>query len=195
MTDHKDEKDVAGFLFCSTLLEESVFSLYRNLSEKVQNSTVKSLLTYIAYDSLKHSAVLRGISESISKSKPKTGDCEKKLKDVWEEIVSFAQEISKKQKITDGELPSIVRRLVGFESSVSEEYFILVELKTLEFMTKQISEVYKVDLESLKSVFELVIKDEEKHRDILTMIEELLPEEESVKDNTPVVRYQHPNAW
>jgi rubrerythrin len=58
-----------------------------------------------------------------------------------------------------------------------------------------VEQLYKVDLASLKNIFELIIKDEENHRKILTSIEELFTREESVKDTTPTVRYQHPEAW
>jgi rubrerythrin len=78
---------------------------------------------------------------------------------------------------------------------LSEEYFVLVQLKTLEYMTKEIAQTYKVDIESLKDIFELIIKDEENHREILNSIEDLFFTEEIIKDNTPVVKYQHPEAW
>ena len=191
----KDAKDVAGFLYCTSNLEEKVFSLYRALSDKVQNSIVKSLLLYIAYDSLKHSLVMRGIAETISKSTPKPEDCEKKLNQIWEKIVSLSTEFSKREKVGDNELQTLAHELADFENSLSEEYFVLVQLKTLEYMTKEIAQIYKVDLEGLKNIFELIIKDEENHREILNSIEELFATEEILKDNTPVVKYQHPEAW
>jgi len=192
---YKDAKDVAGFLYCSSSLEERTFALYRTLSDKIQNPLMKSLFLYIAYDSLKHSLIMRGIAESVSQSKPKAGDCEKKLKRVWEKIVAFHEEISKCQKLSDAELSSLARDLAGFENSLSEEYVVLVQLKTLEYMAKQVAQLYKVDLASLKSIFEWIIKDEENHREILTSIEELFTSEETAKDTTPIVRYQHPEAW
>jgi rubrerythrin len=191
----KDPKDIADFLYCSSNLEEKVFSLYRTLSDKVQNSIVKSLLLYIAYDSLNHSLVMRGIAETISKSKPKPEDCEKKLYQIWERITSLSTEFSKREKVGDNELQTLAHELAGFENSLSEEYFVLVQLKTLEYMTKEIAQIYKVDLEGLKNIFELIIKDEENHREILNSIEELFATEQVLKDNTPVVKYQHPEAW
>jgi rubrerythrin len=192
---HKDEKDVSGFLYCSSGLEERVFSLYRSLSDKVQNPLVKSLFLYIAYDSLKHSLTMRGIAETVSNTKPKPGDCEKKLKQIWEKVIAFSEEISKQEKVSDQELPAIARELTGFEDSLSEEYSVFVQLKTLEYMTKEVTQQYKVDLASLKNIFELIIKDKENHREILTSIEELFTSEETAKDNTPIVRYQHLDAW
>ena len=51
------------------------------------------------------------------------------------------------------------------------------------------------DLNSVRSIFELITKDEENHREILATVEAFFTPEESVKDNTPIVRYQHPDAW
>jgi rubrerythrin len=191
----KNAKNVAGFLYCTSDLEEKVFSLYRTLSDKVQNPIVKSLLLYIAYDSLKHSLIMRGIAETISKSTPKPEDCERRLNQIWKKLASLSTEIANREKVADSELSPLANELAGFENSLSEEYFVLVQLKTLEYMKKEIAQTYKIDIESLKDIFELIIKDEENHREILNSIEDLFFTEEIIKDNTPVVKYQHPEAW
>jgi rubrerythrin len=190
----KNGKEVAGFLYCSSNLEERTFSLYRSIASKTKNLLARSSLYYIAYDSLKHSVIMREIAETISPSKPKTGDCEKKLKQVWQKISDLSDEVTEKQKLNESDLPDLMNRLAGFENSLSEEYFVLVELKTFDFMSKEISQIYKVNLESVKYVFELIAKDEENHREILLSLEELF-KKEPFKNNTPIVRYQHPNAW
>jgi rubrerythrin len=191
----KNAKNVADFLYCTSNLEEKVFSLYRTLSDKVQNPIVKSLLLYIAYDSLKHSLTMRGIAETISKSKPKPEDYIGKLNQAWKKLASLSTEIANREKVADSELSPLANELAGFENSLSEEYFVLVQLKTLEYMTKDIAQMYKVDLEGLKDIFELIIKDEENHREILNSIEDLFFTGEIMKNNTPVVKYQHPEAW
>ena len=50
-------------------------------------------------------------------------------------------------------------------------------------------------LQGLKDIFELIIKDEENHREIMNSIEELYVAEEIMKNNTPVVKYQHLEVW
>jgi rubrerythrin len=191
----KKTKDIADFLYCCGNLEEKVFALYRTLSDKVQNPIVKSLFLYIAYDSLKHSMTMRGIAETISESKPKPEDCARKINQVWRKIASLSTDISNSEKIGDHELSPLASELAGFENLLCEEYFVLVQVKTLEYMTKEIAQMYKVDLDGLKNIFELIIKDEENHRGILNSIEELFVAEQIMKDNTPVVKYQHPEAW
>jgi rubrerythrin len=194
LVDVKDPKDVAAFLHCSSNLEERVFSLYRNMSERTDNQVIRSSFIYIAYDSLKHSVMMKGIAQTISPSAPKTEDCENKLKQVWKQVAALSEEMAGKNKLNDADLPELMHRLAGLENSFGEEYFVLVQLKTFQFMAKEISQMYKIDFESLKGIFELIIKDEENHREILTSLEDFLRKEPS-KDTTPVVRYQHPEAW
>jgi len=194
LVDVKDPKDIAAFLHCSSNLEERVFSLYRNMSERTDNQVVRSSFIYIAYDSLKHSVMMKGIAQTISPSAPKTEDCENKLKQVWRQVAALSEEMVGKSKLNDADLPELMHRLAGLENSFGEEYFVLVQLKTFQFMAKEISQMYKIDFESLKGIFELIIKDEENHREILILLEDFLRKEPS-KDTTPVVRYQHPEAW
>jgi hypothetical protein len=138
---------------------------------------------------------MRGIAETISKSTPKPEDCERRLNQIWKKLAALSTGIANREKVADSELSPLANELAGFENSLSEEYFVLVQLKTLEYMTKEIAQTYKVDIEGLKDIFELIIKDEENHREILNSIEDLFFTEEIIKDNTPVVKYQHPEAW
>jgi len=194
LVDLKDPKDVASFLYCSSSLEERTFSLYRNLAEKTSDSLARSIFTYIAYDSLKHSVIMKGIAQTISASVPKSSDCEKKLASIWTNVADLAEEVINKQRFSNSELPDLSNRLAGFENSLSEEYFILVQSKTLQFMAKELSQLYNVDFENVRDVFGLITKDEENHREILYSLVEHFTKEPA-KDTTPVVKYQHPEAW
>jgi rubrerythrin len=194
LVDFKDPKDIAAFLYCSSNLEERVFSLYRTMADRTDDQLIKSTFIYIAYDSLKHSVIMKGIAQTISQSAPRTEECENKLKQVWTQVTNLSEEMTGKNKMNDTDLPDMIQRLAGLENSLSEEYFVLVQLKTLQFMAKEIYQLYHIDFTSLKGIFELIIKDEENHREILTSLEDLLRKEPS-KDTTPVVRYQHPEAW
>lgn len=53
------------------------------------------------------------------------------------------------------------------ESTVGEEYYILDQLETLEYMTREIRETYNVDLEDVKDILETIIRDEETHRELI----------------------------
>jgi rubrerythrin len=192
------QESVADFLRCASILEERAYLLYKSLADKVDLPLINSLLLHIAYDSQKHSAILRGISESIAKPKKQPRGCEKKLffGGTWMMIERLAGEIARKQRIAREDMSSLVEKLMLLESTVGEEYYILVQLKTLQYMTKEIREIYNVDLEDLEDILETVIRDEETHRELLSKMKKiLLGEEKQTEDIAPAVKYKDPNAW
>jgi hypothetical protein len=159
---------------------------------------INSLLLHIAFDSRKHSIILKGLSESIAKQKKQPRGCDKKLffGGTWTEIERLAGEIARKERIPRKHMASLVEKLMLLESTVGEEYYILVKLKTLEYMTREIREIYNVDLEDLKDILETIIRDEETHRDLLSKMKKILVrEEKQTEDMAPAVKYKNPNAW
>ena len=194
----KQESDVAEFLHCASILEERAYLLYRNLSEKVDLPLINSLLLHIAYDSRKHSAVLKGISKSIAKAKKMPKDREKKIffGRTWTVIERLVGEIDRKERIPKEHLSSLVEKLMILESTVAEEYYILVQLQTLQYMTREISEIYNVDIKDLKEILEIIIKDEETHKELLSKMKRILMgKEKQTEEIAPVVKYKNPDAW
>jgi rubrerythrin len=197
MTKMKQES-VADFLHCASVLEERAYLLYKRLADKVDIPLVNSLMLHIAYDSRKHSVILKGISESIVKPKKQPKDCEKKLflGGPWNVIERLAKDIDKEKTIPKKNMSSLINKLMLLESTVGEEYYILVQLKTLQYLTKEIREIYNVDLEDLKDVLETIIRDEEIHRELLSKMKKILVGKEKQKeDKTPKFKYQNPDAW
>jgi rubrerythrin len=191
------QESVVDFLHCASILEERTYLLYKNLADKVDVPLVNSLLLHIAYDSQKHSAILKGISGSIVKAKKPSRNCEKKLfGPVWNSIERLTKEIAREERIPKENMSSLVKKLMILESTVGEEYYILVQLKTLEYMTKQIRETYNVDLEDLKSILETIIRDEEIHRELLSKMKKILAgKEKQAEDKAPQVKYKSPDLW
>jgi rubrerythrin len=192
------QESIADFLRCASILEERAYSLYKNLADKVNLPLVNSLLLHIAYDSRKHSAVLKGITESIAKSKKQPKDYEKKLffGKSWAVIENLAREIAEEQKIPKESMASLVKKLMLLESTVGEKYHILVQLKTLRYMTREIRETYNVDIKDLKDILAVIIKDEETHRKLLSKMKRILVgKEEQIDDKAPAFKYQNPDAW
>jgi rubrerythrin len=192
------QESVADFLHCASILEERAYLLYKSLADKVNLPLINSLLLHIAYDSQKHSVILKGISECIAKPKKQPRDCEKKLffGGTWTTIERLAEEIARKERIPRGHISSLVEKLMLLESTVGEEYYILVQLKTLQYMTKEIREIYNVDLEDLKDILEAIIRDEETHRELLSKMKRILVgEEKQTEEKTPAVKYKNPDTW
>ena len=196
MTSSHDPKTITGFINCLSVFESAASLLYKNFADKVELPLVKSFLLEISCDSQKHSALLKGVGESLPKTNWKPKDCPKKIGEAWHVIDAFSNEIAKKEKITEEELPRLSEKLVVLESIMGEEYYVLVQLKTLQLMTQEINQLYNVNLESLKNIFTKIINEEEHHREILETIKTLLDKKEQPKaDNAPSVRYQHPDSW
>jgi rubrerythrin len=190
------QESVADFLHCASILEERTYLLYKNLADKVDIPLVNSLLLHIAYDSQKHSAILRGISGSIAEPKKPSKNCEKKLfGPTWAAIERLAEEIAREERIPKENISSLVKKLMVLESTVGEEYYILVQLKTLEYMTREIRETYNVDLEDLKDILETIIRDEETHRELLSKMKKILVGKEQTEDKAPQVKYKSPDSW
>jgi rubrerythrin len=193
---NKSENDIVVLFRCASILEEKTSVLYMKIAERIQLPLVKSHFLHIAHDSQKHSAIFEGISESIKKSESKPKDCEKKLGQVWQVTQNLTQEVTSKQKISEDEMTRLVEKLTPIESFMGEEYYIFVQVKTLRFLTKEIRQIYNVDLESVKYVLEGVIRDEETHLRLLSTIKEILVKRELKRqDNVPEVKYQSPDAW
>lgn len=194
MTQGNDPKALAEFIYCLSFLEDGISQLYRSLSSKIELPLVRSLLDSIAEDSLKHSTLLKGVGGSIAEVKEKPRDCQKKTDKVWKVITAFSKEIASKEKLSKEEISQLADRLSLFESTVGEEYYIFVQMKTLQLMMKEINRIYNVDLGSLKSIFTRIIGDEERHRETLQTIKVMITKRPE-PDNTPVVKYQNPDAW
>jgi rubrerythrin len=194
MTNNNDSKTLASFINCLSLLENNTFLLYENLSEKVEEPLVKSFLLQISIDSQKHSIVLRGVAESIGKPDGKPKNCEKKIGESWKIVEAILREIKYKKKIPSGDFPKLAQTLTVLESMMGEEYYMFVQLKTLELMMKEINQLYNIDLGSVKKLFLNIIRDEETHREILEKIKTIITPKRKI-NGTPVVKYQNPDAW
>ncbi|MGD0159609.1 MAG: ferritin family protein [Candidatus Bathyarchaeia archaeon] len=192
------QESIADFLHCASLLEERAYSLYKNLADKVNLPLVNALLLHIAYDSRKHSVLLKGITGSIAKPKKQPKNYEKKLffGKTWTLIENLAEEIAKEQRIPKKSLASLVKKLMLLESTVGQEYYILVQLKTLQYMTREIRETYNVDIKDLRDILATIIKDEEIHRKLLSKMKKiLLGKEKQTEDEAPQVKYKSPDSW
>lgn len=189
----KNQNDVAKFLFCLSDLEWKAFLLYQGLSEKSQSRYVRSLLVYIAYSSLKDSVILQDISKTISARKRdqfriKDKDYERILGEVWKKVRDLSNAVSKTEKIDDKTLASLDDRLGSIYTIIS------VQLKTLQFLGKEISKIYNVSLEDLQEIFELVYRDEQDTTEILVKIRDSCTPKIPTSQN-PEVKYQAPDNW
>jgi hypothetical protein len=189
-----DPKTLAKYISCLSFLEENIAIVYSKFSDSVEMPLLKSMLLSISQDSSKHSSLLKGVADSISDSKEKLGDCGKKLGEVWSVVNALLGEAEKKRKGTLSFM-DLLPKFSALESSIGEEYYIFVQMKTLQLMAKEINQLYSINLESIKKVFESIIKDEEHHRELLATMKEIIDDNPIKYDTTPKVKYQNPDSW
>ena len=190
-----EQEDLARYVHCLSILEDKTSLLFGSLSERVDTPLIKSLLLSISKDSSKHSLLLKGIADSISDSKQDPKDCAKKLGEVWIILSNYFKEVNKEERISESDFSELLSKLDDLESSFGEEYYMFVQMKTLQRMAGMINKLYSINVESIKAVFESIIRDEDRHREILATIRDFIVGKSTEQDNTPEVKYQNPDSW
>ena len=192
-------ENIGNIFFCSSLLEKKTYEMYYELSKKIENSVVRTLLVSIAQDSLKHSSLFEEISKDFITVPPKEKECKRQLGEIWSNIHSITKLLREKKTFSSEDLLVLIKKLSYVEYYMGEEYSILEKLKTLKYMSKEISNLYNVDFEDAFSlhqkIFDSIINDEQKHRDILINIVKLLTKELAPNISHPTIKYQTPDAW
>lgn len=124
----------------------------------------------------KHSVILKELVENTAYLERKVDDCEIELGVVWKTVVSLSKEISNEENMEDEKLLSLVNKLTDFENVIGEEYLTLVQLKSLEFIARDMPKINGIDLDILKIILEKILEDEEHHTEILLLVKGLLQE-------------------
>jgi len=186
----KNRSAIAKFLFCLGVLEGRAFQLFGRISEKVELPRAKFCLLYVAYDSLKNSVILGELSKSLGMPEVKAKDYERILGEVWKMVGALSKDILKLERITKEDLLSFANKLIGVYALT------IVQLKTLRFMSKEISQVYDVDLEVLEGILDLVIEDEETDTQVLMALKDLFIEKPTTAaSGPPTAKYTSPDRW
>lgn len=169
--------DFARYAHCCSILEDAVARAYRRMALLTVEKEVKPLLLSIAYDSFKHSKVLREIAKSLStKAKVDLEACREQMGEVWRKIVESATVMAfRKEKIRPEELLSVIESMEDVEGFAGEEYLMLINSRILQLASRKSER----GLELYKATLELIAEDEERHKSILMKIKEVLTNEKS----------------
>lgn len=173
------------------LIERELYQLYTNISHKVKDLAAKSLFTYIATDSLKHSTILVTILEEAGGSNATEQDCDENVIYNIDLISTLSNSVSKKKIIDREELISLIDTLASFENLLHAEYSKAFHLETIRYMKNEWNNNQTDDLD----IFSLIINDEEMHKRILSSIVNLCDKKLEFKTNDPKVKYQNPDSW
>jgi rubrerythrin len=154
------------------MLEDTVAKAYRRMALLIAEKELKPLLLYIAYDSFKHSRVLREMAKGLSaKVKADLEACLEQMGEAWKRTVESAEVMaSRKKRIRAEELLTIIDRMEEIEGFAGEEYLMFINSRVLQVA----SLIGKRNLKLYKEALELIAEDEERHRSILSKIKEYL---------------------
>jgi hypothetical protein len=173
------------------LIEKELYQLYTNLSEKVEDLAAKTLFSYIATDSLKHSNILVTIIDEVNGSKAREQDCDENIIYTKELIETLSNDVAKSERINLEELISLIDTLVGFENLLVNEYKKAFHLEYTGFTECELDKNHEINL----NIFTLIVGDEERHQRILLAITTLCDRKLSFKQDAPIVKYQNPDSW
>ncbi|PVX25565.1 MAG: hypothetical protein CW716_07775 [Candidatus Bathyarchaeum sp.] len=174
------------------IIEKELFQLYTEIAQKAEDVSAKTLLSYIATDSLKHSTILAAIFDEVNGSKAKESDCDVNIRYNKQLIETLTKDISKTETISQEELISLIDTLCNFEELLYNEY-----KKSFHLEYTQVTTGYKSqkDEEPELNIFNLIVGDEERHQKILMSLVILCDRKLSFKQDAPVVKYQSPDSW
>jgi hypothetical protein len=189
----KEPRTISEYMHCLSILESQTSLLYKSVSDKVEVPLIKTLLKEIEIDSQKHSMLLKGVSESITKPKGNQKKCSKGS-ETLQTTERLIKEVAGVERIGSGDLIRLSEILETLESAMAEEYYMLVQMKTLHMMMKEINQMYNIDLYNVRDIFMNIINDEDHHREILETIKQLVAKKEEAS-NAPFVKFQNPDAW
>ncbi len=173
------------------LIEKELFQLYTELSKKVEDVSAKTLLSYIATDSLKHSTILAAIIDEVDGSKVREKDCDANTLYNKKLIEALSNDISRSKKVSQQELISLIDVLCGFENLLFKEYKRAFHLEYTSFTN---GEPQKDD-ETELTIFKLIVNDEERHQKILLSLAKLCDNNLTFKHDAPIVKYRSPDSW
>jgi hypothetical protein len=173
------------------LIEKELYQLYTNLSEKVEDVAAKTMFSYIATDSLKHSTILVKINEQINGSNAREKDCDENIIHTKELIKTITKNTGKSEKIGREELIRLINTLADFENLLFNEYKKVFQLEYVGLAENEQNNQKDADV----NIFTLIFDDEERHQRILSSIAHLCDRNLSFNKNAPIVKYKSPDSW
>jgi hypothetical protein len=182
-------QDIAELLHCLSYLETKTRDLYQTVIEKITFSDAKILLQKLVIDSNKHAKILYELGLQFGKFEADEKMCSQKIGESWMVLSILQHEIEHMDQISTDELPRLSKKLIVLESVIGEDYYMIVQMKTLSMMEKQIKQLYNVDLSQLKGSFAKILSEEESHIEILEKIHRDLAKNQE-EDINPVESFR-----
>ncbi|MCW4016823.1 MAG: hypothetical protein NWF06_10670 [Candidatus Bathyarchaeota archaeon] len=190
----KNPEPFTDFLYCLGSLERKNSQLFAELASKTVLSEVRGNLLKISEGNEMHAKVLIELSGRVEGPKPKTGECKRKLRPVCKLTESLLNQVHKKKTLSADELSSI---LLTLERSGGAMQYLQIQAETFLFMSKEISQLYGMNLEVFHDHIMEIAQQVEEHIELLEEVKTMIAQSTRKKDGMhhPVVKYQTPDAW
>ena len=191
----KNPDTIADFLNCLGSLENKNSQLFEELSNRTTVSEVKRHLIKISQGNENQSKILLSLGTQMGSPKVNGKQCRRKLQSVCKVTETVFEQVKKKKKISAQQLSDFLSTL---EHSGGAMQFLHIQVETFLFMAKEISKMYKMDMESFNKHIMEIAQQVEEHIELLEEVKEKIAElttEKKDKVQHPVVKYQNPDAW
>ncbi|MFB3888320.1 MAG: hypothetical protein ACE14S_02445 [Candidatus Bathyarchaeia archaeon] len=184
------------YLNCLSVFELNASLLYKGLADRLEQNLIKALLLGISNDCQKNSAILKAIVNCLPETEWKIKDCSKKIGEAWQKMDTLSRELAETGALSDEELGDMCDRLVLLEFSMGLEYSVFEQLKTRELLVNEMKALYNINVDGLKNLLAWIIRDQERHREVLAAVKELTTRmKPETKTRAPTVKFQNPDGW
>lgn len=195
---NEDLKTLTDSIKCLIVFENKASLLYGDISSKTGKlPLIRALFVQLSLDSQKHSEFLKGIVQSLPRINWNPSDMPKPVAEALRSIDDFQVELSDIEKIPQEELVNLSLQLTSLENIMNQMYDTLIQYDAIELVSTELKERYNLKIDMLRTLLMEIVHEEECHKETLGLVQRLLEkeEEEERRINTPIVRFQNPNAW
>jgi len=178
------------------LIENECFNIYDKLSKKI-NHPESSLILGIAYDSLKCSKIVHAILDCFDQTGPENIKTKKDLTDLAAQLSTFSKEVQKINCLSYQASCEVLKELTKIEKLLTDTYNSYANSSAISAIAQEVTKYANVNVDNFSKVFVKIAEEKERHREELIEIIYALEQTEAnrLRQITPVVKYQNPDAW
>jgi hypothetical protein len=189
-------QESAQYLKSCSNIETEAYNLYDTLSKKI-NEPESSFILGLAYDSLKCAKIIQGILEHLDLTELTSVYSKKTLTEIAQETAILNKKISKTNNLYYQLTVEVLKELIQLEDLLVDAYNGFLQSPGPKMIADEYSGVVYISGTNVKKIVESFVEQKTKHREIL--IEIIYGVEakqaEIIRQITPVVKYQNPDAW
>ena len=184
------------YLRSCNIIETEAYNLYDSLSKKI-NEPESSFILSIAYDSLKCAKIIQGFLDHLDLTDLNQTIGKRNLTEIAQETATLNKKISKTNNLYYQMTVEVLKELIQLEDLLVDAYNGFLQSPGPKMIADEYSGVVFISGTNVKKIVESFIEQKTKHREIL--IEIIYGVEakqaEIIRQITPVVKYQNPDAW